>query len=381
MMKPISEKWKRSLTLLVGVVACTSVSAANYTDYVVDTISGRNTMNYHVTAIYSDGTEEDVTSDAVVAYSKPGLCVADSGVITGKQYGAVNLSFSYQDESDDISLVIENVEAERTVSSIVFTPSSLDMKVGASASFTCAAVFQDAHQVDITSCGRFYSSNTSVVKVVGNTATPVGKGTANLLISYKGLLGSAVLGKLPVTVSFPNPYEKNEAEAYSSQSGVQCEDLSATDKNVAFIENGDWVEYESMDFGDNGPTSFSIVAATPNTGGSIKVYADDNLIGTCTVSSTGSWTAWKSFSCKTSLVRGVHKVRLLFSGGTGYLFNINSWRFTPVATSVSSPTIADKSPSYYTFDGINRGVNPEFLPNGIYIRGHRKIMINHSAPY
>jgi hypothetical protein len=375
MTKYISENCKRNLVLLVGTIVCMSVSAANYPDYVVDTLSGGNTMNYHVTAIYSDGTEEDVTSDAVVSYSKEGLCTADSGVITGKQYGAVTLSFSYQGESDDMSLVVENVEAERTVSSIVFTPASIDMKVGESASFTCAAVYRDGHQVDITSCGRFNSTNTSVVKVVGNTVTPVDKGTANIFISYKGMLGSAVLGKLPVTVAYHSPYEKNEAENFSSQSGVQCESLSGTDKNVAFIENGDWVEYEGMDFGDNGPATFSIVAATPNSGGTIKVYAGDKLIGTCVVSSTGSWTTWKSFSCKTSIATGVNKVRLVFGGGSGYLFNINSWKFSAVVSSVSSVQADALSPFIYTLGGVNRGKCFDNLPGGIYILGNRKVMI------
>lgn len=368
---------KAILTIVAAVSTSAGLFAAEttYQDYALDTISGRNIMKYHVTAIYSDGTEEDITSSATISYSKEGLCTAKDGFITGKNYGTVDLNFSYGDESDNLSLLVENVEAERTVSSIVFTPSSLNLQIGENTSFTCKAVYKDGHQTDITKSGSFLSDNKKVISVVGDSIISIGKGSANVTVSYQGALGSAVTGMLPVSVIYRDPYKKNEAESFTAQSGVECENLSEADKDVAFIENNDWVEYEGMDFGDNGPATFAISVATPNSGGYIKVYANGVLSGTCAITSTGSWTTWKTFICKMKDVKGVNTLRLVFSGGSGYLFNVNSWYFTEVVSAISSVLIDSKTSPYYTLMGVDRGPSADKLPSGVYIHSGRKVII------
>jgi len=346
-----------------------------YQDYALDTITGNNTMNYHVVAIYSDGTEEDVTSSAAVNYSKSGLCTASNGILTGMNYGEVNIGFTYNGETDSLDLIIENVEAERTVSSIEFSPSSLNLQIGENSSFTCTAIYKDGHREDISSIGVFKVDNASVIKVIGDSVISVGKGTANITVSYKGALGSTVTGTLPVTVKYHNPYEKNEAENYTSQSGVQCETLTSTDKNVAYIENDDWVEYEGMDFGDSGPSTFTILAATPNNGGYIKIYGNGVLIGTCAITNSGGWSTWKTFRCKTNSVTGVNKLRLVFSGGSGFLFNINYWSFTASTSGINNINTESDNTSYFTTSGISAGTSVNKLANGIYIHSKRKVVI------
>ncbi len=118
-------KTKAILLIIATVIMpLKALSIDTYQDYALDTITGKNIMTYHVTAIYSDGTEEDITSLSDVTYSTSGLCTATNGTITGLNYGKVNIGFSYNGETDSLPLIIENVEAERTVSSIVFSPSS-----------------------------------------------------------------------------------------------------------------------------------------------------------------------------------------------------------------------------------------------------------------
>jgi hypothetical protein len=366
------------LIIATVIMPLKALSIDTYQDYALDTITGKNTMTYHVTAIYSDGTEEDITSLSDVTYSTSGLCTATNGTITGLNYGKVNIGFTYNGETDNFPLIIENVEAERTVSSIAFSPSSLNLQIGQNASFTCNAIYKDGHQQDISSVGVFKADNANVIKLLGDSVISVGKGTANITVSYKGVYGSLVTGTLPVTVTYLNPYVKNEAENYTAQSGVQCETLTATDKNVAFIENRNWVEYEGMDFGDNGPSAFSIIAATPNSGGYVRVYANDVLIATCPVTNSGGWSTWKAYRCKTNKVTGVNKIRLVFTGGSGYLFNINSWIFTEETSGINNINADTEDKSYYTTSGINAGTSAKALPKGIYIHSKRKVVISNN---
>jgi hypothetical protein len=146
-------KTKAILLIIATVIMPLKVLSIDdtYQDYALDTITGKNTMNYHVTTIYSDGTEEDITSLSDLSYSTLGLCTASNGTITDVNYGKVNIGFTYNGEIDSLALIIENVEAERTVSSIEFSPLSLDLQIGQNSSFTCAAIYKDGHQQDSTS--------------------------------------------------------------------------------------------------------------------------------------------------------------------------------------------------------------------------------------
>jgi hypothetical protein len=57
-------------------------------------------------------------------------------------------------------------------------------------------------------------------------------------------------------------------------------------------------------------------------------------VGTCVVSGTGGWQTWVIKSCSVSGLSGIHDIYLKFTGGSGYLFNINWWKFKPEQTEV-----------------------------------------------
>lgn len=366
--------------LLMAAGGSVPVSASNnyLADYAVDTIAGSNTLDYRVMVIYSDGTSSDVTDSATVDYSAAGLCSAASGVITGKDYGDVTLTFGYKGVTDELPLIVQNVTAARSVASIAFTPETISLPLNGRTTFTANAVYKDGHTEDITTAAKFYSSNSNIIRVNADSVIAVACGTAKVKVLYRGLLGSTVIGLLPVTVNYNDPYTKTEAESFSSQSGVECETLTGTDKNVAFIENSDWVQYDGMDFGSNGASSFTITAATPVSGGSVKVYVGSNLVGTCTIGNTGSWTTWKSFTCKINGATGAKSLRLVFSGGSGYLFNINSWFFTEATTGVDDVPAETGNVNVYTTNGImvRRNISrdnwKQGLKQGLYIVGDKK---------
>lgn len=120
-----------------------------------------------------------------------------------------------------------------------------------------------------------------------------------------------------------------EAESFSTQSGVQTETCSEGGLNVGFIENGDYVVYNNVDFG-SGATSFQARVASATNGGNIEIRLDSitgPLVGTCEVKGTGDWQTYTDASCSISGASGKHDLYLKFTGESEYLINLNWFKF------------------------------------------------------
>ncbi|ODM27046.1 carbohydrate-binding protein [Clostridium sp. Bc-iso-3] len=151
----------------------------------------------------------------------------------------------------------------------------------------------------------------------------------------------------PAQIGTLNPYIRNEAETICWSSGIETEKCSEGGMDVGFIENGDYIKVKGVDFG-SGAVSFEARVASATDGGNIEIRLDSptgKLVGTCAVTGTGGWQTWKTQSCQVSGANGIHDLYLKFTGGSGYLFNINWWKFspansdpTPSATPSATPT-------------------------------------------
>jgi alpha-galactosidase len=128
-------------------------------------------------------------------------------------------------------------------------------------------------------------------------------------------------------------YAQIEAENYSLMSGIQTETCNEGGLDVGYIENGDYIAFNSIDFG-SGAGSFQARAASAGSGGSIEIRLDGTagtLVGTCAVAATGDWQTYATVTCNVSGSSGIHNLYLVFTGGTGYLFNVNWIRFVPAS--------------------------------------------------
>ncbi|RCX14834.1 dockerin type I repeat protein [Anaerobacterium chartisolvens] len=126
-----------------------------------------------------------------------------------------------------------------------------------------------------------------------------------------------------------DPYVKTEGETVCGSSGVRTEKCNEGGMNVCNIENGDYIKVKGVDFG-SGATSFDARVSSATSGGNIELRLDSptgKLIGTCAVSGTGGWQTWATKSCNISGVSGVHDLYLKFTGGSGFLMNLNWWKF------------------------------------------------------
>ncbi|MBN1344772.1 MAG: family 43 glycosylhydrolase [Phycisphaerae bacterium] len=138
-------------------------------------------------------------------------------------------------------------------------------------------------------------------------------------------------GGVTESVAPLNPYARVEGETICVGKGIEVEDSSAGGRTLASIENGDSVKVESVDFG-TGPTAFEASVASETSGGKIELHLDTangTLLGNCTVPGTGSWQTWQKVSCDVTTTTGVHDLFLVFTGGSGLLFNLDFWQFTP----------------------------------------------------
>jgi arabinoxylan arabinofuranohydrolase len=126
-----------------------------------------------------------------------------------------------------------------------------------------------------------------------------------------------------------NPYDTVQAETICWESGVETEKCSEGGMNVCEIEDGDYIKVKGVDFG-TGAASFEARVASETNGGNIEIRLDSptgTLAGTCTISGTGGWQTWVTRSCAVEGAAGVHDLYLVFTGGSGRLFNFNWWKF------------------------------------------------------
>lgn len=129
-------------------------------------------------------------------------------------------------------------------------------------------------------------------------------------------------------------FNQNAASGYSSQSGIQTENSSEGGLNVGYIDNGDYLAFNSVDFG-SGANRAEFRVASATSGGAIEIRlggVNGTLAGTCSVPGTGGWQSWTTVSCTTSLIAGVQSLYLKFTGGAGNLFNVRWLQFSTGAS-------------------------------------------------
>ena len=123
-------------------------------------------------------------------------------------------------------------------------------------------------------------------------------------------------------------FDRIEAEDYSSMSGVVIGGEGTDTRNVGYIENGDYLVFKNVDFGD-GAKSVTLHAASP-VGAAIEFYLDsmeDTPAAICRMSSTGGFQDYQLFSANVSDASGKHDLYVKFTGGEGYLLDLDSFQF------------------------------------------------------
>ncbi|GAA1377254.1 PQQ-dependent sugar dehydrogenase [Catellatospora chokoriensis] len=137
--------------------------------------------------------------------------------------------------------------------------------------------------------------------------------------------------------------KKRQGEHYATTSGVQPADHAAAEggRTAGYIENNDWIAYTPYIVGN--ATQISVRASSAGAGGTIEVRtgsATGTLLGTVTVPVTGSWETFTNVTANlTGAPSGSTTLYLVFKGGAGNLFDVDSFTFT-TGSAPSNPVVA-----------------------------------------
>jgi hypothetical protein len=118
-------------------------------------------------------------------------------------------------------------------------------------------------------------------------------------------------------------YSTIQAESSNAQSGTQTEETSDSGggQNVGWISNGDFLQFNNVNFGSNPARQFSARVASGAGGGVsglVEVRLDSRTsppIGSFAIGNTGGWQNWRTVPANISAVTGIHTVYLTFASG------------------------------------------------------------------
>lgn len=131
-------------------------------------------------------------------------------------------------------------------------------------------------------------------------------------------------------------YSAIQTESYDAQSGTQTETTTDTGggQDVGWIANGDWLQFNNVNFGSTPATQFYGRVASGASGGvsglvEVRLDSRSNApIGSFAVGNTGGWQTWQTIPANISSVTGTHTVYLTFTSGQPADFvNINWFDF------------------------------------------------------
>jgi hypothetical protein len=138
----------------------------------------------------------------------------------------------------------------------------------------------------------------------------------------------------PTGGSSRDAYSQIQAESFDASAGVVAETCSEGGQDIGSLANGDWAQYNNVDFGTAGVKDFvARVASGAGAGisGLVEVRIDSRSnapIGSFAVGSTGGWQTWQSIPGNVSAVSGKHTVFLTFTSGQPNDFvNVNWIQF------------------------------------------------------
>ncbi len=168
------------------------------------TVANATKSQYTATAMFSDGSNKDVTTltswstaDATVAVVSNSA--GSIGELTALKGGATDVTGTFQGKTDTARVTVSNA----TLASISIMPATAMMVSGQRQNLTAQGILSDGTMQDLTTQVTWSSENTMVATASNATGakgqvTAVAAGTTNIKASFSGKDGTAM-----ITVSVP----------------------------------------------------------------------------------------------------------------------------------------------------------------------------------
>jgi beta-glucanase (GH16 family) len=157
-----------------------------------------------------------------------------------------------------------------------------------------------------------------------------------------------------------------QAEDYSAMLGVQKEGTSDAGGglNVGYIDNNDWMAYNSINFPTSG--NYKVEYRVASMYGGNKISLDLNAgsiqLGSVNIPSTGGWQNWTTVSHTVNVNAGTYNVGIFAAIGG---FNLNWIRITRVGSARTGEADLEVSSNNISADGL--GLFPNPVENELYI--------------
>ena len=166
-------------------------------------IAPQTTIQFSATAVFTDGTNQNVTTSATWVSSETGFATIDivTGFATTLAAGTSTISATFSGVTGNTDLTV----TAATLSSIAITPSNLDLPRGDTQNLRATGTFSDGTTQDLTNLVT-WSSNNETVATVSNASGSNGLLTANdtggttIEATYLGTTGSALVGVTPAVL-------------------------------------------------------------------------------------------------------------------------------------------------------------------------------------
>ena len=160
-----------------------------------------------------------------------------------------------------------------------------------------------------------------------------------------------------------NAGARTQAASYSNASNVQTENCSEGGRDVGYLVNGSYIEFNQMNL--NGVTAFNARTASGAGGGTISIHLDSptgTLIGTAQVPPTGGWQSWSTETVPVSGAAGYHNVYLVFSAG----FNVEWFSFVNSAAQTEAASY-NNAYNVETENCAEGGLDVGYIVSGSYL--------------
>ncbi|MGY3942052.1 beta strand repeat-containing protein [Aeromonas tecta] len=182
---------------LLGVTATTSIQVNNASVTALQVIPAVSTIalgtksQLQAIATFSDGSTQDVSTQAQWSSSNPVIASVDSqGKVTGAGIGQASITATLGSVSRSVSITITNAIA----TSLQVIPPTASLPVGGKLQFQAVATFSDNSSQDVTSQVSWNSSDINVATIdLDGEATAVNTGGANISAVFHGVSSNTVL--------------------------------------------------------------------------------------------------------------------------------------------------------------------------------------------
>lgn len=374
---------------LVGLNAITD-------KFKIDIEDGVNSINYIVKAVYSDGSEEDITNLVDVNIVDKSIVTAKNGLIKAIDFGETDIIVSYENKADIIKLVVKELISEVTIKKIsvdIDNVNNIQMLRGTSLPFVVLAEYMDGNIVDVTKAISYDISHNEVAQVRDYEIVALSDGYTSIKLSIKDELGNNFSFNLKVNVeTFPLYVDKGfDASIWDEGS------LDEASKTIITGQYGfaGWYYDKGIDLSNY---NYLIVELSEKQtcGASLRIYDennywsepamydfDDRLKVAVDLSNMTKTIDEVGIKC---IPEHIYYVGFWSFGGSPIKINrifLSNDGITPVenATFISTISYDNNIVDVYTIMGIKIREKVDKLavinelPNGLYIIGNEKIFI------